>query len=258
MTTDVAASAGLCGIDSVEIARIERLLRETPAEDLLKLFSAQELRDSGDGAGRAASLAARFAAKEACLKLFSRETALNTIVAADFSVARDSYGAPRAVCSPAAADVLCRYRVKRIALSLTHDVATASAVALAERAETEVPLVGKLVYYLLPLRRRVVLDNLRRVYGSTLPEGEIVQLAQAHYAHLARLVREFLVYPWLSEARRLALVTVENRAAIEAAHAQGKGLLVLTGHFGNWEVSTIAGIRSVADVRCTFSSCGVR
>jgi Kdo2-lipid IVA lauroyltransferase/acyltransferase len=26
------------------------------------------------------------------------------------------------------------------------------------------------------------------------------------------------------------------------AHKKGKGLILLTGHFGNWEVSTVAGI----------------
>src|SRR6185369_3665263 len=101
---DALAPAGRCGIDSVEVARIERLLAETPAEDLAKIFSDVELEESGAGPGRAASLAARFAAKEACLKLFPRETALGTIDAADFSVARDNYGAPRAVCSLAASD----------------------------------------------------------------------------------------------------------------------------------------------------------
>ena len=34
-----------CGIDSIEIARIERMLDETPPDDLVKLFSAQELTD---------------------------------------------------------------------------------------------------------------------------------------------------------------------------------------------------------------------
>ena len=96
VTTDAAAGNRRCGIDTVEIARIERLLRETPAADLARLFSAQELADSGDGPGRTASLAARFAAKEACLKLFPRETALGQVEAADFSVARDDYGAPTA------------------------------------------------------------------------------------------------------------------------------------------------------------------
>ena len=88
-------SATRCGIDTVEIARMERLLRETSPEDLLKIFSPEELRDSGVGPGARRACAARFAAKEACLKLFPRETALGSIGAADFSVARDSYGAPQ-------------------------------------------------------------------------------------------------------------------------------------------------------------------
>src|SRR5512144_1320045 len=139
----VSAPAGLCGIDSVEIARIERLLAETPASDLAKVFSSAELADSGDGPGRAASLAARFAAKEACVKLFPREAALGTLALEDFSIARDTYGAPRVVCSPRAAAVLGRHRIASIDVSLTHDRASASAVAQARRAVTEVPLPGR-------------------------------------------------------------------------------------------------------------------
>ena len=87
-----------CGIDSVEIARIERMLGESPGDDLAKIFSAQELSDSGSGPGRAASLAARYAAKEACIKLFPRELALGQIEPAQFAVERDAYGAPQIVC----------------------------------------------------------------------------------------------------------------------------------------------------------------
>ena len=69
-----------------------------------KLFSAQELLDAGDGPGRAASLAARFAAKEACVKLFPREAALGAVGPADFSVSRDGYGAPAVELSESRAD----------------------------------------------------------------------------------------------------------------------------------------------------------
>jgi holo-[acyl-carrier protein] synthase len=98
----VADEAARCGVDSVEIARIERLLAETPPAELGAFFSAQELADAGDGPGRAASLAARFAAKEACVKLFPREAALGALGPIDFSVARDGYGAPTVVLSDAA------------------------------------------------------------------------------------------------------------------------------------------------------------
>jgi KDO2-lipid IV(A) lauroyltransferase len=245
------APASRCGIDSVEIARIERLLRETPPADLGKLFSPDELLDAGDGPGRAASLAARFAAKEACLKLFPRETALGRIGPADFAVAKDAYGAPRVVCNPAAQDALARNRVRAIALSLTHDRTSASAVALAEPARTTPPLVGRLLYHVLPVRRRVIRENLERVFAD-VPAEEITRLAQAHYAHLGRLALEFLWFPWVSEARRGGMVRVENLATLEAALARGKGVLVLTGHFGNFEVATAAGLASYPHARGRF------
>jgi KDO2-lipid IV(A) lauroyltransferase len=231
-----------CGIDTVEIARIERLLRETDPADLAKIFSAGELADSGHGPGRAASLAARFAAKEACLKLFPRETALATITAEDFAVARDPYGAPQLVTSPNGQAVLDRYRIPRIALSLTHDKVSASAMATGTPAPIAVPWIGKVVYHALPYRRRVVMDNLTRVYGQTLPAAEIVRIAQAHYGHLARLLGEFVRYAFLSRAQRAALVRVENHEQLERFFERNKGFLVLTGHFGNWEVATLAGI----------------
>jgi KDO2-lipid IV(A) lauroyltransferase len=115
-----------------------------------------------------------------------------------------------------------------------------------------VPLAGRLLFGLVPLRRDVVLANLRRVYGATVPDAEIVALAQAHYAHLWRLAGEFLRFRWLSAAQKKALVRVENIEAFIAAQRQGKGVLVLTGHFGNWEVATIAGIASYPEVRGRF------
>src|SRR5438132_12038086 len=86
----VAPDASRCGIDSVEISRIERLLWETPAEALSKIFSAQELADSGPGPGpgRAASLAARFAAKAACVTPCPSVPGMGQMDRADFSVAR--------------------------------------------------------------------------------------------------------------------------------------------------------------------------
>ena len=241
-----------CGIDTVEIARIERLLAESPRGDLAKIFSPQELADSGDGPGRAASLAARYAAKEACIKLFPRELALGQIEPAEFSVVRDAYGAPHIVCGPQAQRLLGHHRLSGITVSLTHDRQSASAVALALPASTAVPLAGRILFRVLPLRRRVVVDNLRRVFGATVPPAEIDRLAEAHYAHLWRLCVEFFKFRWLSAAQKRALVRVENLEAFVRAFEDNKGVLILTGHFGNWEVATVAGIQSYPQVHGRF------
>ena len=241
-----------CGIDTVEISRVEKLLADLPSSELRKFFSEQELQDAGTGAGRAASLAARFAAKEACCKLFPRETALGQIEPRDFSVRRDNYGATQIEVSPNAQFVLDRHRVAAIRVSLTHTATSASAVALAEMKKTDVPWFGKLIYRLFPYRRQLVLENLRRVFGGDLPEEEIVRLAQAFYGHYARFAMEAVRLPFMSAARRKKYIRVENMESPLRAHKQGKGLLLLTGHFGNWEVSTSAGIKQFPQYKNLF------
>src|SRR6187200_3461377 len=143
----MTSTAQRCGIDSVEIARIERLLAENAGEDLARFFTPEELADAGDGPGRAASLAARFAAKEACVKLFPREAALAQVEPHDFGVERDNFGAPQVVMSARAELLAGRYHLGPIALSMTHDRTSASAVAVAQPAPIRVPLAGRMLYH---------------------------------------------------------------------------------------------------------------
>ena len=202
--------------------------------------------------GRAASLAARFAAKEACLKLFPRETALNALVATDFGVSRDAFGAPQVVASPAAQAAMQRHRIVRIGLSMTHDRASASAVALGEYEPVAAPLAGKLFYHLVPMRRGVILANLRLVFGDALPEADIVRLAQAHYLHLLRVYAGFFLFLLVPQKRRASRVRVENTEALAREIAAGKGAIIVTGHFGSWEVSTTAGLAAFPQMRGRF------
>jgi KDO2-lipid IV(A) lauroyltransferase len=119
-------------------------------------------------------------------------------------------------------------------------------------AQPEAPLLGRLLYRLAPVRRGVILENLRRVYGEAAPAADLERLAQAHYAHLGRLAWEFLCFPWVSDARRAAMARVENLDLLEAALARGKGVLIVTGHFGNFEVATAAGLASYPHARGRF------
>ncbi len=237
-----------CAVDTVEIERIARLIEAMPGE-LDKLFSATEIADAGDGPGRAASLAARFAAKEACLKLFSAETALNTITAMDFSVRRDEYGAPHIEVTPAAEIVLGRHLVAEIKISLTHSATTATAVALRVPKVIAPTRAGKFIYRWLPYRRRVILENLERVYGGKVDATQIELLAQAHYGHLWSLLTELVKFRFLTTEQKKNMVRVLGVPGMITAFEAGKGLLILTGHFGNFEVSTVAGIEHFPQVK---------
>lgn len=247
-----APPSARCGIDTVEIARIEKLLRDTAPADLRRFFSEQELADAGDGAGRAASLAARFAAKEACCKLFPRETAMGALEPHDFSMRKDGYGAPSIEPNAAARTAMDRNFISEIRISITHTDTSASAVAVAETKRIEAPWFGKLFYRLLPFRRHTVLENMRRAFGDVLTEADIVRLAQAYYGHFVRFLGEFFRRPWMSAKRKRESIRVEGIETVERAYAQGKGLLLLTGHFGNWEVATVSGIAQFPQFKGLF------
>ncbi len=237
------------GIDTVEISRIEKLLADLDEEGLRRFFSAEELADAGGGPARAQKLAARFAAKEACCKLFPREICLGTIEPHDFSVSKDGYGQPRILPTQRARTVMDRHRVAAIAVSTTHTDSSATAVATIEPATLDVPWYGRFIYHFLPLRRRIVMDNLRRVFGDTLSERRIAEIAQAFYAHLAKFLLEFLRLAFMNDAQKAKLVRIEGLEHLAAARELGKGVLLLTGHFGNWEVSTVAGMSQFRQYR---------
>ena len=237
-----------CAVDTVEIARIARLLEAMPGE-LDKLFSQREIEDAGEGPGRAASLAARFAAKEACLKLFPRETALNIITAMDFSVVKDEYGAPHIAVSPAAEIVMGRHLIQTIKISLTHSETTATAVALRIQRILKPSWGGRFLFRWLPYRRAVILENLNRVFGANVEPSQVALLAQAHYGHLLSLLKELIQFRFLSAARKKSIVRVEGVDGMIEAFVAGKGILILTGHFGNFEVSTVAGIEHFPQVK---------
>jgi KDO2-lipid IV(A) lauroyltransferase len=116
----------------------------------------------------------------------------------------------------------------------------------------EVPWFGTALYHLFPYRRSVVLGNFRKVFGDTLSDAQIRRLAHAYYAHFVRFAMEYIRVPFMSSERRKTFVRVENKESAIRAYENGKGVLLLTGHFGNWEVATIGGIRQFPQYRNLF------
>lgn len=86
--------------------------------------------------------------------------------------------------------------------------------------------------------RRVVVE--RQVAGA-FPEaapGEVDRIARDAYAHLGEVMIETARLPRLGREGVLALFEgADGFEAIEAAHRAGRGIILITGHFGNWELA---------------------
>ncbi len=113
------------GIDLVEVARLDRLLADHPVA-AERLFTERERRQCRGGA----SLAGRFAAKEAVLKAFG--TGLGPGMRwTDVEIVRGAAGRPFVELSGAAAALARRRGLRDIDVSLTHSAGHAIANVVA-------------------------------------------------------------------------------------------------------------------------------
>lgn len=96
--------------------------------------------------------------------------------------------------------------------------------------------LGSVIYSIDKKRRRIVKENLDRAFGDKLSATEKDGIAKEVYRNLAAMLFEFLRIPWLKKDRIDRLVTCEGLEHLEVALERKKGIILLTGHFGNWEL----------------------
>jgi holo-[acyl-carrier protein] synthase len=116
------------GIDVAEIVRFEEALKRTPSL-AQRIFTEGELHLPGGERRGAASLAARFAAKEALAKALGAPSGLRW---QDAEVRTEDSGRPRLAVTGTVAARAAALGVREWHVSLSHDAGIASAVVIAE------------------------------------------------------------------------------------------------------------------------------
>lgn len=96
--------------------------------------------------------------------------------------------------------------------------------------------LGTLGFRPLAIRREVVERHVRAAFPE-LPPEEVRRIARASYANLGRTTAETAVLPLYDRERIIDMFeAVEGWSIIEERLARGKGLILVTGHIGNWEL----------------------
>lgn len=108
--------------------------------------------------------------------------------------------------------------------------------------------LGRLAFRLDRRHRQIALANLAIAFGRERTPKELAAVARESFVRFGRVLADILKLTRYSRAKVLGLVTTEGRENLEAARAKGKGALLFTAHFGNWEVAT-AVVSEVGPVR---------
>jgi KDO2-lipid IV(A) lauroyltransferase len=99
--------------------------------------------------------------------------------------------------------------------------------------------LGFLFYVFDGRHRRIALANVKAAFPRK-PASERRALVRRVFGHFGRLLFELLKFSGLSREQMLSRVELEGEDRVRAAQAQGRGVLLFTGHFGYWEIHALA------------------
>lgn len=97
-------------------------------------------------------------------------------------------------------------------------------------------VLGWMVFSVMRYRRKVALDNLQHALGHEKSRGEIRRIARDVYRHFGQLVVEWCRFPVLHAADIESRVTMVHDALLREVKTNGRGAVMISGHFGNWEM----------------------
>lgn len=96
-------------------------------------------------------------------------------------------------------------------------------------------LVGRIAYRFASQQRKQACENLR--LGLNLSDDQqIKKKVKICFENLGKTVVEFMQFPRLDQKKIQKFIKFEGLEHIEDALVQGNGAIILTGHFGNWEL----------------------
>lgn len=99
--------------------------------------------------------------------------------------------------------------------------------------------LGAIAYYIVAGRKKIALGNLRYAFPEK-SESELKRIAKGAFRNFAISFVELLWFPNLTGEGVRKLVRLQNPESITESLQLGRGLIFLTGHFGNWELNAIA------------------
>ena len=98
--------------------------------------------------------------------------------------------------------------------------------------------VGRLTFFFSG-RRRVAYADLKAALGETYTARQRWQIVREHYAHLGETAVEILVFPRIDHAYIRQHTATYHEERLHEVLRAGKGLIFVTAHLGNWELSQI-------------------
>lgn len=127
-------------------------------------------------------------------------------------------------------------------------------------------LLADATFGVWPSKRRITIENMRRVLGPNASEAEVRRIARRAYRNYTRLITDMLLMPGMSNEELEMKLKTDAWTTLESALAGGKGVLLVSGHFGHpmiaglllasrgYKVNVIAEMHSILGINAVVRS----
>ena len=96
-------------------------------------------------------------------------------------------------------------------------------------------LVAMIFYYIAPIRKSTVIENLKIAFPE-YPDEKIKDISFDVYKSFSIFFIEILVFPKLKRNKIESELEFSDPDLVIKKFNEGKGLIILSAHFGNWEL----------------------
>lgn len=123
------------------------------------------------------------------------------------------------------------YRIEYLIVKLLYGIFRNISIPAGKRIAN---IIYILTYHLFRYRRKVIISNLRRVYGNKLPKP-LNELLKGIYRNFIFLWMEFLQNNKVIKENLSEIFSVHNPEIFDEAYSHEKGVILISGHMGNFE-----------------------
>ena len=107
--------------------------------------------------------------------------------------------------------------------------------------------LGRAFYTFDRGHRRLAIDNLRAAFPLR-SEPECHRITRQMFEHFGRLLMALLKFSTLTPQQMMSYVEFDGEERVRAAHGRGRGVLLITGHFGFWEINALVHALEIAPI----------
>lgn len=98
--------------------------------------------------------------------------------------------------------------------------------------------LGLVLYHVNRKHRQISLSNLKTAFGQELSPRVLKSISRRCFMYYSQVILDIIKFPYLSKKKKSSVMVIEGQDRLEKALRKGKGALLFSGHYGNWEIAS--------------------